>query len=66
MKLTRIVVLAAAVMIPASWTLANAGEPAAPAGEKTEKSTKSKKEGSSGDSAKSGEGAGAEKKTEKK
>jgi hypothetical protein len=64
MKLTRMLVIAAAIMIPASWTLANAGEPApAPAaGEKAEKSTKSKKEGSS-DSAKSGEG---EKKAEKK
>jgi hypothetical protein len=64
MKLTRILVVAAAVMIPATWTLATAGESAAPAGEKTEKATKSKKEGASGDSAK--EGAGAEKKAEKK
>jgi hypothetical protein len=63
MNLTRILVLAAAVMIPASWTLANAGEPAAPAGEKTEKSTKSKKEGSSGSGEKAPEG---EKKAEKK
>jgi hypothetical protein len=66
MKLTRILVVAAAIMIPATWTLATAGEPAAPAGEKTEKSTKSKKEGASGDSAKSAEGAGTEKKAEKK
>jgi hypothetical protein len=67
MKLTRMLVIAAAIMIPASWTLANAGEPAAaPAGEKTEKSTKSKKEGSSGESAKGAEGAGSEKKAEKK
>lgn len=63
MKLTRILALAAAVLIPSSWTLASAGEPAAaPAGEKTEKAAKSKKEGSS-DTAKSGEG---EKKAEKK
>jgi hypothetical protein len=61
MKLTRILVVAAAVMLPASWTLANAGEPAAPAGEKTEKATKSKKEGASGEKAPEGE-----KKAEKK
>jgi hypothetical protein len=63
MKLTRIIALAAAVMLPATWTVAMAGEQAAPAGEKAEKSTKSKKEGSS-DSSKSGEST--EKKAEKK
>lgn len=66
MNLTRIVVLAAAVMIPSSWTLASAGEPAAApaAGEKTEKAAKGKKEGASGDSAKAGDST--EKKAEKK
>jgi hypothetical protein len=68
MKLTQIIALAAAIMIPSAWTLASAGEAApAPAAEKTEKATKSKKEGASGDSAKSAEGAaGSEKKAEKK
>jgi hypothetical protein len=71
MKLTRIIALAAAVMIPATWTMATAGEPApaagdkaaAPAGEKTEKTTKSKKSDSAGDSK---SGAATEKKAEKK
>jgi hypothetical protein len=66
MKLTQIFALAAAIMIPSAWTLASAGEAAAPAAEKTEKATKSKKEGAAGDSAKSAEGAGSEKKAEKK
>jgi hypothetical protein len=70
MNLTRIIVLAAAVMIPATWTMANAGEPAAaPAGEKTEKTTKSKKsEGAGGEAKAAGseKAAGGEKKAEKK
>jgi hypothetical protein len=64
MKLTRIVFLAAAVMIPTTWTMAVAGEQAAPAGEKTEKTTKSKKEGAAGDTKAAPDSA--DKKTEKK
>lgn len=63
MKLTRIIFLAAAVMIPATWTMAAAGEQAAPAGEKTEKTTKSKKEGAADSKAAPDS---TDKKTEKK
>jgi hypothetical protein len=67
MNLTRIIFLAAAILLPATWTIAAAGEQAAPAGEKaekTEKTTKSKKSDSVGGEAKSG--ASTEKKAEKK
>lgn len=46
MKLTRIIFIALAVLLPTSWTIANAGDEAAPAGEakKEKKAKKAKKE----------------------
>ena len=43
MKLTRIIFLALAVLLPTSWTVANAGEEAAPAGGEAKKEKKAKK-----------------------
>ena len=45
MKLTRIIFIALAVLLPTSWTIANANEEAAPAGDakKEKKAKKGKK-----------------------
>lgn len=48
MKLIRLMFLAAAVLLPTSWTLAQAGEEA-PAGETTEKKTKKSKKSKKAD-----------------
>jgi len=44
MKLVRVVFVALAVLLPTSWTIAKAAEPAPAAGEPAKKDTKSKKE----------------------
>jgi len=46
MKLVRIVFVALAVLLPTSWTVAKAADPAPAAGEASKKDTKSKKEDS--------------------
>ena len=43
MKLTRVIFIALALALPASWTVAKAEEGAAPAGETTKKEKKAKK-----------------------
>jgi hypothetical protein len=43
MKLTRIIFIALAVMLPTSWTIANAEEPAPAEGAKKEKKAKKAK-----------------------
>jgi len=57
MNLTRIIFLAAAVLIPTSWTIAKADD--APAGETPKKEKKAKK-------SKKAEGGDADKKAEEK
>ncbi len=44
MKLVRVVFIALAVLLPTSWTVAKAADPAPAAGEPAKKDTKSKKE----------------------
>jgi hypothetical protein len=44
MKLVRIVFIALAVLLPVSWTVAQATDPAAPAAESEKKDKKAKKE----------------------
>jgi len=44
MKLVRVVFVALAVLLPTSWTVAKAADPAPAAGEPAKKDTKSKKE----------------------
>ena len=63
MSMTRIVFLALAVLLPASWTTARA-EDEAPAGEKTQKTTKKSKKSKKADG--SEETNTTETKTEKK
>lgn len=49
MKLVRVVFVALAVLLPTSWTVAKAADPAPAAGEAAKKDTKSKKDAPEGD-----------------
>jgi len=49
MKLVRVVFIALAVLLPTSWTVAKAADPAPAAGETAKKDTKSKKDAPEGD-----------------
>ncbi len=62
MKLVRIVFFGLAVLLPTTWTVAQAGDEA-PAGEKSEKTTKKTKKTKKGDGS---EETKSETKTEKK